>query len=108
MKPTAEKTKKNMTALDITALVNDLKEKIVGLRFIKCIISRKIYIFYRVSNIFDINPKTYVFKFARNEKKECLIIESGVRCHTTAAKIEKSKIPSGFTMKVIQKTIFTI
>jgi ribosomal protein L29 len=37
MKATNEKTKKNMTALDITAIVNDLKEKIVGLRFLKIV-----------------------------------------------------------------------
>lgn len=54
---------------------------------------------FRVANIFDINPKTYILKFSRNEKKECLIIESGLRMHTTASKLEKSKIPSGFTMK---------
>lgn len=30
-----EKTKKNFTALDITAMVADLNDKIVGLRFFK-------------------------------------------------------------------------
>lgn len=45
MKPTAEKTKKNMTALDITALVNDLKEKIVGLRFLITRILEKLIFF---------------------------------------------------------------
>lgn len=29
-----EKTKKILTALDITAIVNDLKEKILGLRYL--------------------------------------------------------------------------
>jgi len=31
---TIEKTKKTFTALDTTAIVNDLKEKILGLRFL--------------------------------------------------------------------------
>lgn len=36
-------------------MVNTLKEKLIGMR---------------LANIFDVNPKTYIFKFAKNERKE--------------------------------------
>jgi predicted ribosome quality control (RQC) complex YloA/Tae2 family protein len=49
------KQKRNFHSLDITAMVRVLEEKIVGLR---------------LANIFDINPKTYIFKFGKNERKE--------------------------------------
>ncbi|EAR88515.1 fibronectin-binding protein A, amine-terminal protein (macronuclear) [Tetrahymena thermophila SB210] len=79
-----EKTKVRLTSLDITALVTELKQKLIGLR---------------VSNIYDINQKTYLFKLARGETKEFLLIENGIRFHTTDIQQEKSKMPSGFTMK---------
>lgn len=37
----------------------------------------------RVTNIYDVNQKTYLFKFAKSEKKEMLIIENGIRFHIT-------------------------
>lgn len=79
-----EKTKVRFTSLDITALVCELKQKLQGLR---------------VSNIYDINQKTYLFKLARGETKEFLLVENGIRFHTTDLAMEKSKMPSGFTMK---------
>ena len=56
-------------------MVKSLKNRIVGLRLYK--------VYLRLANIFDINSRTYVFKFSKNEKKECLIIENGVRIHCT-------------------------
>ena len=79
------KQKRNFNSLDITAMVKVLEEKIVGLR---------------LANIFDVNPKTYIFKFAKNERKENLIIENGLRFHLTTASNEKNSIPSAFNMKV--------
>jgi predicted ribosome quality control (RQC) complex YloA/Tae2 family protein len=45
-----QKTKVRFTSIDITAIVSDLKAKLVGLR---------------VTNIYDLNPTTYLFKFAK-------------------------------------------
>jgi len=79
------KTKTRFTTLDVTAMVAELRSKLVGLR---------------INNIYDLNTKTYVFKLTRSEQKEFLILESGVRFHTTSMNAEKNKIPSPFTMKL--------
>jgi predicted ribosome quality control (RQC) complex YloA/Tae2 family protein len=65
-------------------MVKTLQNEIVGLRLV---------------NIFDVNPKTYIFKFAKNERKEQLIIENGLRFHLTTAANEKNTVPSAFNMK---------
>lgn len=79
-----DKIKSRFTSIDITALIQELKQRLIGMR---------------VTNIYDVNQKTYLFKFTRSEKKEILIIENGVRFHITKQEIQKNKIPSGFTMK---------
>lgn len=53
----------------------------------------------RVSNIYDLSPTTYIFKFAKSEQKYQLLVENGVRFHLTEESGDKKKIPSGFTMK---------
>lgn len=70
---------------DVTAVVKNLREEILGLR---------------VANIYDINPKTYLLKLSLPDKKRFLIIESGIRIHTTEFAREKNNIPSVFTLKV--------
>ena len=56
---------------------------------------------YRVANLYDIDLKTYLFKL---QKKDCpkltLLMESGVRFHTTKYVREKSPSPSPFSMKL--------
>lgn len=54
----------------------------------------------RVANIYDLNPRTYLIKFARGEEKVFLLIESGIRIHSTEYTREKSNTPSGFAMKL--------
>mmetsp|Transcript_7206 Transcript_7206/g.6483 ORF Transcript_7206/g.6483 Transcript_7206/m.6483 type:complete len:96 (-) Transcript_7206:79-366(-) len=81
----SEKVKTRFTALDVTAMVASLRKKLLGTR---------------VNNIYDLNTKTYVFKLTRSEQKEFLILESGIRFHTTTASTEKNKIPSPFAMKL--------
>ncbi|CAD8063758.1 unnamed protein product [Paramecium sonneborni] len=77
------KNKIRLTALDIMALVAELKQKLIGTR---------------LSNIYNIDSKTYVFKFSVQESKSYLIIENGLRFNLSDT-IEKNKVPSGFTMK---------
>jgi len=69
----------------VTAMVQSIKSK---------------FLTSRVSNIYDLNPKTFLFKFMRPESKQFMLIESGVRIHSTDFAREKSKIPSGFSLKV--------
>ncbi|KAJ8573970.1 hypothetical protein K7X08_010481 [Anisodus acutangulus] len=62
----------------------------------------------RCSNIYDLSPKTYVFKLMNSSgvtesgesEKVLLLMESGVRLHTTAYLRDKSNTPSGYTLKL--------
>ena len=77
--------KQRLTAIDIRALVMTLKRKLMSLR---------------VANVYDISNKLYLFKLAAKGNKEYLLIEAGIRMHTTNFVRNKNNIPSGFTMKV--------
>lgn len=62
----------------------------------------------RCSNVYDLSPKTYVFKLMNSSgvtesgesEKVLLLMESGVRLHTTEYLRDKSNTPSGFTLKL--------
>ncbi|KAL4272704.1 hypothetical protein GQ457_13G023440 [Hibiscus cannabinus] len=62
----------------------------------------------RCSNVYDLTPKTYIFKLMNSSgvtesgesEKVLLLMESGVRLHTTAYVRDKSNTPSGFTLKL--------
>ncbi|KAJ0092760.1 hypothetical protein Patl1_24813 [Pistacia atlantica] len=62
----------------------------------------------RCSNVYDLSPKTYVFKLMNSSgvtesgesEKVLLLVESGVRLHTTAYTRDKKNTPSGFTLKL--------
>ncbi|XP_028788789.1 nuclear export mediator factor NEMF homolog isoform X2 [Neltuma alba] len=62
----------------------------------------------RCSNVYDLSPKTYVFKLMNSSgitesgesEKVLLLMESGVRLHTTVYMRDKSNTPSGFTLKL--------
>ncbi|KAK9767340.1 hypothetical protein K7432_002958 [Basidiobolus ranarum] len=77
--------KQRFSALDIRATVADLKERVVGLR---------------LQNCYDVNSKTYLFKFSKPDRKEHLLIESGIRIHTTEFARDKYSAPSTFCMKL--------
>lgn len=77
--------KSRFSGLDVTAVVKNLRQDLLGMR---------------LANIYDINPKTYLLKLAQSEKKQFLLIESGIRIHSTAFVRDKSTIPSVFCLKV--------
>ena len=77
--------KSRFSSFDVRAMVLALGESIVG---------------YRVINVYDLDPKTYVLKLAKPDAKMTLLVESGVRLHTTAYARDKDPIPSGFTLKL--------
>ncbi|CBI22840.3 unnamed protein product, partial [Vitis vinifera] len=62
----------------------------------------------RCANVYDLSPKTYMFKLMNSSgvtesgesEKVLLLMESGVRLHTTAYVRDKSMTPSGFTLKL--------
>lgn len=54
----------------------------------------------RINQIYDIDNRTYLIRFHRNEEKVVLLMESGLRIHTTNFEWPKNVSPSGFTMKM--------
>jgi predicted ribosome quality control (RQC) complex YloA/Tae2 family protein len=56
----------------------------------------------RIANVYDLNEKTYLFKFAVPglSEKFFLLLESGVRFHTTQFVRETPDFPSPFAMKL--------
>ncbi len=77
--------KQRFSTLDVAAAVSELQGPLVGLR---------------LQNVYDLNSKTYLLKFAREGNKEFLLIESGIRLHSTVFARDKSDSPSGFCMKL--------
>ncbi|WOL03246.1 nuclear export mediator factor Nemf isoform X1 [Canna indica] len=84
--------KVRMNTADVAAEVKCLR-KLIGMR---------------CANVYDISPKTYLFKLMNSSgvtesgesEKVLLLIESGVRLHTTQYVRDKSTTPSGFTLKL--------
>ncbi|XP_062202134.1 uncharacterized protein LOC133904677 isoform X2 [Phragmites australis] len=84
--------KARMTTADVAAEVKCLR-RLIGMR---------------LANVYDITPKTYLFKLMNSSgitesgesEKVLLLMESGVRFHTTQYVRDKSTTPSGFTLKL--------
>ena len=78
--------KGKMNVTDVQAMVGELGSTIIGMR---------------CANIYDIDAKTYIFKFSLPEReKVMLLVESGVRFHTTKYARDRSNLPSSFSMKL--------
>ena len=77
--------KQKMTAMDVRALVINLRKKLVGLR---------------VANVYDISGRLYLIKMSKGGAKENLLIESGIPIHTTDFIKNEKTVPSGFSMKL--------
>lgn len=81
----SEMVKSRFSSFDVRAMTLALRASIVG---------------FRVANCYDINPRTYLLKLAKPDAKVVLLVESGIRLHTTAYARDKGSIPSGFTLKL--------
>ncbi|KAK1793434.1 hypothetical protein P4O66_011812 [Electrophorus voltai] len=57
------------------------------------------YIGMRVNNVYDIDNKTYLIRLQKPDSKAVLLIESGIRIHSTEFEWPKNIMPSGFAMK---------
>lgn len=76
--------KSRFNSTDLVVVVSELKD-VIGMR---------------LSQVYDIDHKTYLFRLARQEEKCTLLIESGIRIHKTDYEWPKSVAPHGFTMKL--------
>jgi len=79
--------KSRFSAPDVRAMVRDLRGRVIG---------------RRVVNVYDIDSKTYLIKLAvpGESEKVVLLLESGIRFHSTKYDRDKSDMPSGFSMKL--------
>ena len=78
--------KDRFTALDVRVIVAYIQDNFLGMR---------------VSNIYDINPRTYMLKLQETgQEKKLILIESGMRIHATKYMRDIPKIPSIFTLKL--------
>ena len=78
--------KSRFSSLDVRAMATSLEPMIAG---------------YRITNVYDANPRTYILKLSKPEApKLLLLLESGVRFHLTRYARDKEGTPSGFTMKL--------
>ena len=53
-----------------------------------------------MANIYDVSGRLYLIKLSRANRKEHLLIESGIRLHTTQYIKNQKDLPSGFSMKL--------
>ncbi|KAI9226501.1 MAG: fibronectin-binding protein A N-terminus-domain-containing protein [Piptocephalis tieghemiana] len=77
--------KQRVTALDIAAIVRDIQPKLTG---------------QRLQNVYNSFNKLFLFKFGQSEEKVMLLVESGIRLHTSQYLRDKAQIPSNFCSKL--------
>lgn len=53
-----------------------------------------------MANIYDVSGRLYLLKLSRANRKEILLIESGIRIHTSQYIKNEKDLPSGFSMKL--------
>jgi predicted ribosome quality control (RQC) complex YloA/Tae2 family protein len=76
--------KREFTSFDVAAVTQELKQTILG---------------SRVSNIYQPNPKTLLFKLHKADKPTFqLVLEAGKRLHLTSYTLEKPTVPPAFCM----------
>uniref|UniRef100_A0A3P9I5L2 Ribosome quality control complex subunit NEMF n=1 Tax=Oryzias latipes TaxID=8090 RepID=A0A3P9I5L2_ORYLA len=76
--------KTRFTTVDIRAAIAEINANYVGMR---------------VYNVYDIDNKTYLIRLQKPDSKAVLLVESGIRIHSTDFEWPKNMMPSGFAMK---------
>ncbi|KAJ8341664.1 hypothetical protein SKAU_G00339550 [Synaphobranchus kaupii] len=76
--------KSRFNTVDIRAVIAEINANYLGMR---------------VNNIYDIDNKTYLIRLQKPDTKAILLLESGIRIHSTEFEWPKNMMPSGFAMK---------
>ncbi|XP_061854408.1 ribosome quality control complex subunit NEMF isoform X2 [Colius striatus] len=76
--------KSRFSTIDIRALLAELRLSLLGMR---------------VNNVYDVDNKTYLIRLQKPDCKATLLLESGIRIHTTEFEWPKNMMPSSFAMK---------
>lgn len=77
--------KQRFSSLDVKVIAHELASSLVSLR---------------VSNIYDLSSRIFLFKFAKPEQREQLVIDSGFRCHLTTFARATAAAPSPFVTRL--------
>ncbi|EAA29899.1 hypothetical protein GE21DRAFT_1529 [Neurospora crassa] len=77
--------KQRFSSLDVRVVAHELSEALVSLR---------------LANIYDLNSKILLLKFAKPDTRQQLLIESGFRCHLTDFVRTASPAPSQFVARL--------
>ncbi|KAL2180977.1 fibronectin-binding protein A N-terminus-domain-containing protein [Thermothelomyces heterothallicus CBS 202.75] len=77
--------KQRFSSLDVKVISHELAEALVSLR---------------LSNIYDLNSKILLLKFAKPNSRQQLLIESGFRCHLTDFARAAAPAPSQFVSRL--------
>ncbi|KAK2075279.1 hypothetical protein P8C59_009419 [Phyllachora maydis] len=77
--------KQRFSSLDVKVISHELSEALVSLR---------------LANIYDLNSKTILLKFAKPEIRKQLVVESGFRCHLTEFARTSASVPGHFVARL--------
>ncbi|KAK2882364.1 hypothetical protein FQN49_000419 [Arthroderma sp. PD_2] len=83
--------KQRYSSLDVKVISRELAANVLGLR---------------ISNIYDLSPRTFLFKLALPDVKKQLIINAGFHCHLTESSRTTAEAPSHF-VKQLRKFLKT-
>ncbi|XP_004698630.1 nuclear export mediator factor NEMF [Echinops telfairi] len=76
--------KTRFSTIDLRAVLAELNASLLGMR---------------VHNVYDVDNKTYLIRLQKPDFKATLLLESGIRIHTTEFDWPKNMMPSSFAMK---------
>ncbi|XP_013365794.1 PREDICTED: nuclear export mediator factor NEMF [Chinchilla lanigera] len=76
--------KARFSTVDLRAVLAELNASLLGMR---------------VNNVYDVDNKTYLIRLQKPDVKATLLLESGIRIHTTEFEWPKNMMPSSFAMK---------
>ncbi|KIW14417.1 hypothetical protein PV08_07200 [Exophiala spinifera] len=77
--------KQRFSSLDVKVIASELAASLVTLR---------------VSNIYDLSSRIFLFKFAKPSKREQLLVDCGFRCHLTSFSRTAATAPSAFVSRL--------
>ncbi|KAK3298488.1 uncharacterized protein B0H64DRAFT_335887, partial [Chaetomium fimeti] len=77
--------KQRFSSLDVKVVAHELAEALVSLR---------------LANIYDLNSKILLLKFAKPDNRQQVLIESGFRCHLTDFARAAAPAPSAFVARL--------
>ncbi|KAL4917153.1 telomere recombination-domain-containing protein [Aspergillus aurantiobrunneus] len=77
--------KQRFSSLDVQVISTELASELIGLR---------------VSNIYDLSTRIFLFKVAKPDHRKQLIVDSGFRCHVTQYSRATETTPSPFVSRL--------